>query len=911
MKFPVDSKKLKLLNQQKRLIASLAFGLCTVVCGLQPALAEGSRDLYRNGATGNRANLEWQTGEKYGPVTPVNNSLLRRTLLQVYANKDEYILLGSSAVGVGSGDILIYGSKSGRIGDETLSDEKFKCSTQRVSTGIANQGKITTRNQELAGPDTIPATVTNGYVPCYYKAPASGIYYVVIYGPNGNTGSVSASIAADVSLSDPKDISSQQGSSVAAWDVTVRNSLTSTTDIKGRLFTDYLALFTGNNGLPLESTFYVITKDGFRYQTNLNGLDPNGFVIYGNDIGYYNSDGKTPLYHDVLGDNGTLTNLQGVTNLALPTHTILFNNPQTSSGATDVINARGLPLMPLLPVVSNLKFQGTSGGNTSIVNTGGNFSFDTNVPGSYRIIISKDGTNFDPTKSDNRVLIGLVLTSGGQTAPWDGKDNSGNPFPVGEGYKTQITLRNGEYHFPLIDAENSTKGGPSFTLLNATNPLGNTTGFFDDRGYTTLSGVKVGTPGSTLCGLNPPSPAFSDPVVGFDTTGISRKYGSSPGSNTNASCTGSFGDAKGLDIWTYISSQAVTNTLNIVTSSTLTADKTVALVVDSDKSGGTTPLASQVATPGDILEYTVIVKNTSTTTSTSNVVLKDIIPANTTYVASTLKIDGVAKSDTSADDQAEFASSQAVFRLGTGASGTTGGTLGTTTANNTSTIKFQVKVNDPMPNGFNTVSNQAVISSNGVANVNSNDPNTPAALDPTVTKIGPRLRLVKRVTGIKKAGSSTTTALTAYNDLATDVNDDSTVNWPGGSNNYLLGAITGNQIPTPSPGAPAPKDEVEYTIYFLSDGAMTAQSVNICDFIPTNQTYVPTTMQLNLSGTMSAIADTPSSGGGFYSTAPFPAACTGTNNSRGAAYFQVGNINSANNTPATSYGFIRFRAKVN
>jgi hypothetical protein len=206
MKFTVDSKKLK------PLIANLAFGLCTVVCGLQPAQAEGSRDLYPSGATGNRANLEWQIGQKYGPVAPVNNSLLRRTLLQVYANKDEYILLGSSAVGVDSGDILIYGKKTGPIGDETLSDEKFKCSTQRTTTGNTNQGKITSRNQELAGPNTItnatnatPGTITDAYTPCYYQAPANGIYYVVIYGPDGNTNSVSAEITADVSLSDTKN----------------------------------------------------------------------------------------------------------------------------------------------------------------------------------------------------------------------------------------------------------------------------------------------------------------------------------------------------------------------------------------------------------------------------------------------------------------------------------------------------------------------------------------------------------------------------------------------------------------------------------------------------------------------------------------------------------------------------------
>ncbi|GJD19487.1 hypothetical protein RIVM261_044430 [Rivularia sp. IAM M-261] len=349
--------------------------------------------------------------------------------------------------------------------------------------------------------------------------------------------------------------------------------------------------------------------------------------------------------------------------------------------------------------------------------------------------------------------------------------------------------------------------------------------------------------------------------------------------------------------------------VTIVPSSTLTADKTVLLAVDSDKSGGTTSLQNQVPTPGDILEYTVVVKNTSTTTQRDNVVLKDTIPLNTTYVPGTLEIsagaNNGAKSDTSANDQAEFTGSQVVFRLGTGASSTTGGTLSTTAADSTSTVKFRVKVNDPLPNGVTTVSNQAVISSNGVGDVNSNDPGTLTPLDPTVTKIAPRLRLVKRVTGIKKFGSATVTPIGGYNDLATDVNDDSTVGWTPAANTYLLGAITGDQIPV-NPGVPAPKDEVEYTIYFLVDGGIPAQSLSFCDFVPANQTYVSGTMQLNLNGgATSSIADNPPSAGasGFY-TVSFPAACSGTNNNRGAAYFQVGNSNSG------SYGFIRFRATV-
>ncbi|NJL63595.1 MAG: DUF11 domain-containing protein [Methylacidiphilales bacterium] len=590
------------------------------------------------------------------------------------------------------------------------------------------------------------------------------------YGPNGDANSSSSgnNIPADIGLTDSKNFDKNQGSTVAAWDVTVRSSLTSTTDIKGRLFADYLALFTGNNGRPIYSKFYVVTKDGFRYESNLNGLDPNAFLIYGNDVGYYDSDGKSPLYHDVLGDNGnnsgSLSILKGSTNFALPTHTILFNNPQSSAGAMDVINIRGLPISPILPKIETLpngdpifKFIGNVSNNTSVINKGGNFIFDTNVLGSYEIIISKDGINFDPNKPENRQLRGLVTTTTGQTANWDGKDNSGNPFPVGTDYKAQIVIRNGEYHFPLIDAENSTLGGPSFTLLNAINSLGNKVGFYDDRGYKTLSGVNVGTPGQVLCGANPPNPALSDAINGFDTTGIGRKYGSNPGSNTNTSCTGSFGDAKGLDIWTYIPSQAAFSNVNIIAPSTPTAEKTVAIVEDNDKSGGTTPLANQTATPGDTLEYTIIVKNTSTTTPATTVVLTDNIPANTTYVPGSLQIsageNSGAKTDTNADDQADYDGTAKVvkFRLGLGANATKGGTLGITAADNTTTIKFRIKINDPIPAGVISVSNQAIISSDGNTDVKSNDPGTEdLPNDPTISKLGPRLRLVKRVTGIRK-----------------------------------------------------------------------------------------------------------------------------------------------------------------
>ena len=88
--------------------------------------------------------------------------------------------------------------------------------------------------------------------------------------------------------------------------------------------------------------------------------------------------------------------------------------------------------------------------------------------------------------------------------------------------------------------------------------------FYDDRGYTTTTGQTVGTPGSVLCGQHPPAVAFSDPVLGYDTTTNQRAFGTASGGNTNVPCTGNFGDTKGLDLWTYYASAPVDGKLSVL-----------------------------------------------------------------------------------------------------------------------------------------------------------------------------------------------------------------------------------------------------------------------------------------------------------------------------------------------------------
>lgn len=202
---------------------------------------------------------------------------------------------------------------------------------------------------------------------------------------------------------------------------------------------------------------------------------------------------------------------------------------------------------------------------------------------------------------------------------------------------------------------------------------------------------------------------------------------------------------------------------------------------------------------------------------------------------------------------------------------------------------------------------------------NTSDKNTANNSATDVLTATVRLRLVKRITKINN------TAKTGYVNSPSDPNDDITLNWPTPLTTYLQGVIDG--------GAVKPGDAVEYTIYFLSDGGSAAQNVTICDLVPVNSSFFSTAFNAN-SGIAIALsstslptaptayltnANTDTDGGQFYSpgTTPLPAACKSATNSTGAVVVQVVSgattlpNATAPGTPANSYGFIRFQAKVN
>ncbi|MFN6496950.1 MAG: lamin tail domain-containing protein [Nostoc sp. DedQUE01] len=964
------------LNRYKKLLTGLVLLLCYLNFGIQSAQAEGSRTLYPSNAPANssRANLEWRT-DTYGGL------VLRRTLLKVYANKDEYILLGSSAVGVNSGNVRVYnpGRVSGSIGSETVpGTADFVCTSQ------AGRGFISTRQQELNGPRAISGGGNpNGYIPCYYQAPSTGVYDIVFYGPDGDNSSTNATPTGEIDLGSGNNFNDQQKTSVAAWDVTVRSSdQTSTTDLNGRLFSYYLALFTGSNGRYLNFPVYPITTDGFRYKVELRGTDPNGFVLYGNQTGFFDSDGISPLYHDILGADSQLANPQGGVSLARPQYATFFNSidanvlPYVDRYKRDgTLEGTGIPISPIIPVVSNLQFNGTAGGNNSSYSTGGTFNFNSNVTAPYKLVISRDGSNFDPSNSQNRLLSGTTTSNQQETVIWDGKDNSGNFFPVGSDYKVRVTTIGGEYHFPLLDAENNFTGGPTITMLNAANPIGNTRGFYDDRGYKTIGGTQIGTSGQVLCGINPPNPAFSDPFNGFDTASNDRKFGQSGNAgNAGSSCNGSFGDTKGLDLWTYYRGQTAPTPLNIIDTVSPNAGKVIINEVLYNETG------TNASTNDEFIE---LYNSSSSPVDLSGLKLADgHLTADDndttngftyTFPNGTILQPGQYAVIWIGENNPNHQATAAAFQTWLGQTPKLNN-LGDDVwlyDNQNKIIDYVAygsgnQINTPPASVLNLWDNtyqSSLIGANTGQSIsltpNGQDTNTSACWEaatsgnastrcpnylPTrdtdtigtrVNSVGEnnnggtvtnaKLLLVKRITRINNqdltdiVDGRSDVAINAANYLPEPfASDDDDTTWPAG---YLRGLINAGTV--------KPGDELEYTIYFLSKGPNDATNVKFCDLVPSNATFIPTAFNGNtpsdggLPGADRGIALAVSSSNptvyfsnvedgdrGRFYPANELAPSSCGTNTNGAV---VVNITRSPDLPTLVkdvYGFVRFRAKV-
>jgi uncharacterized repeat protein (TIGR01451 family) len=563
----------------RRRALSVGAGWLALLLALLPmhVIAEGSRLLYPSGYTAARAGMDLTNNNLYvGEVS-------RTQFLYVYARTGEYILLGSRnriATAAG-GDIRVYfdaGSNYGPKGRENVTGVPvngslvFSCDGSGAVTPVnsyygTTRGEIGTRLQELAGPNSADntVTVTNGYTPCAYRVPATGVYGVAFSGRTAAT--------ANRNVIDPPAI---LGDGVSAWDVTVRATAQSIVDLNGRLFTYAWAGYTGGNGAAyrVNHTLYYVTTDGYRYKQISRGMDPNGYAMYANRSGFL--DNGAPLYKDVRPNGGTPQTVNPILGAAAgiaaepAQYPVFFSDvgPGTPHVAEveRTLAVLGIPAVPPTPQLSNPDFVGNVGGSTSTVGAGGTFTFDTVNTLSYEIVISRDGTNYDPANPLNRVLTGVAYT-GSHLVYWNGKDNAGTNFPVAPTYNYRIAGRNGEVHFPIVDAEANVFGGPTVTKLNGTP---GSVVYYDDRGYVSQNGFAVGQLNGHLCGASStqvqPNAAYS--LIGVDssasTGGVYYRVWSGGNSNTDCAASAGFGDAKGLDTWALELTATIVRNLGIV-----------------------------------------------------------------------------------------------------------------------------------------------------------------------------------------------------------------------------------------------------------------------------------------------------------------------------------------------------------
>jgi len=502
--------------------------LCMAAWGgtiISPVLAEGSREMVEDG--GDRPFTEWANSTTAG--------IPRQTLLQVYVQAGETIYLGSSVHDSANapGDI-VYRTPSGATGT---------CDV--LSSGF---GFIDTVAKETAGP--APLT-PGGYTPCILDGniTETGIYEVEFRAPStsGNPPRLSVTEAF------PTD--GGQNSGVAAWDITVANP--SGIEQTGRVFTNYVALNMGGNSQNLASAFYIQTWDGYLYRTDMNDVDPFGFIFYGDSKGFIDSDG-TILYHSVVATENTLSNFIGGATVQDPTapnnpatndytHLIFFNPPSPLTLA-----ALGIapPLAPQPP--ADFRFVGDQrSDNQTLEGAGGYFEFTVPGGSSYRIILDTNTDGAFDTGTD--VVLEDVLVAGYNRVDWDGNDVSGTPLPTRtEPYDARIVIRSGEYHFPMLDAEFN-ESGFIIQMLNAPaqfpaledstgQQIGPFTVYYNDSNYSTANGTNVSLDGS---GATTPR----DASQGINSSSGEHEFGNYSSND--------YGDFKGIDTWAYFPSEAV------------------------------------------------------------------------------------------------------------------------------------------------------------------------------------------------------------------------------------------------------------------------------------------------------------------------------------------------------------------
>ena len=140
--------------RRRGLAALLLSFLGVLIAGAANVSLDGSQNLYPSGR--NRFACQHRVADR---VYICAGAVTRRTLLHAYATSGEFLLVGSTAMGKGASDILIGGIRAWSPACRATRRFPVPTSFSCGATGdLAHPGagEITSRAEELAGPDTVP-----------------------------------------------------------------------------------------------------------------------------------------------------------------------------------------------------------------------------------------------------------------------------------------------------------------------------------------------------------------------------------------------------------------------------------------------------------------------------------------------------------------------------------------------------------------------------------------------------------------------------------------------------------------------------------------------------------------------------------------------------------------------------------
>ncbi len=524
--------------------------------------ADGSKDLYPSGVSGYRAYLRSST------TATENWPYPNQGFHYVYAKAGERITLASSSQNMGSGRIRLYSPTNVLVVNNT------------------STGNIADRTAELAGPQLSGGSVSGRYTPIYYLVPSGGegIYRVEMVARG--TGDTSTTVLANNAWSQGND------NGIMAWDISVINTA-NTAFIPGRVYSNVLNLNNGT-GSPSSNGFYGIlyplTKDGYTYRVKNNGNSGMFFTFFVNNNGFLDAATQNPVYKSLNGSSpsflaGKVHDPNAADTAKNITHKMFYTLPAADLPVSSVGAVPGgstwLKNSVVTPHVTNIGVVGVEGTAGQVSKKGGYIKFDADVQGNYTIVITGGGGFV------SRTLTG-PSSAGTNQIYWDAKDGGGNNAAVGT-YPLNITvkLQGAEVHFPYIDMEYN-KNGTIVELLDNTN-LANVSSdivYWNDTDIPNVSG----TAGSNS------SPKNNSHLPPTNSTGISSNSNGHKWGVGGTASSGTFGDVKAMDTWTFIAGEQIVVNASVDVKS---ADLMVSSV---------TPDVTNVMT-GEQVEYTIKVKN--------------------------------------------------------------------------------------------------------------------------------------------------------------------------------------------------------------------------------------------------------------------------------------------------------------